>query len=453
MRRRSLTGFVAAAVVAAVLGAGTLFTLAVGARPLRTVSPPAVSTSSVSTSSVSTSSASTDAVVSGEVGQTPVYAYFYQWFTPSSWRRAKVDYPLRGRYSSDDVAVLREQVREARTVGISGFLTSWKDTPALDRRLDRLIRVAQQWNFDVGVVYEALDFSRRPLPVATVESGMRYLVARWGQSISSRYYGRPVIIWTGTDQYTREDVQQVRDALGTSVRLLAAAKSVSGYERIADLVDGEAYYWSSADPTSPATSAKLAQMSAAVHAHHGIWIAPAPSGFDGTTLGHTRVIARNGGATLRTSLDDAYASKPDAVAVISWNEWSENTYIEPGSRYGSQELTALQDYLAQHHRLPAAAEANSAVDRSMGWSGLRASGVLAAGCVLGGVALVWRTRATRPRRRIVRHRARRRPVLRIRRLLTWGQSDKHVARRAHPPSTRAVARIADSTAGSDASRT
>lgn len=320
----------------------------------------------------------------------PIYAYFYQWYSTSSWDRAKADYPLAGRYSSDDTAVIRTQVRQARAAGIDGFLTSWKDTPQLDRRLDRLIRVARRWHFDLGVVYEALDFDRRPLPIATVAKDMTMLVRTRARQLTSAYYGRPVIIWTGTDEYTRADVQYVRDALGGRALLLAASKQPAGYERIADLVDGEAYYWSSADPASPSAAAKLAQMGAAVHAHGGIWIAPATSGFDGRTLAHTRVIPRAGGDTLRRSLADAFASRPDGVGVISWNEWSENTYIEPGQRYGDEEIRALTGYLSAHKVVLPTRSARS------GSPGLRAALLLSAGSVLAAV-VIWLVLARKSR--------------------------------------------------------
>ena len=32
----------------------------------------------------------------------PLFAYYYIWFNAGSWNRAKTDYPLLGRYSSDD---------------------------------------------------------------------------------------------------------------------------------------------------------------------------------------------------------------------------------------------------------------------------------------------------------------------------------------------------------------
>jgi hypothetical protein len=319
--------------------------------------------------------------------QVPVYAYFYQWYTPSSWNRAKADYPLAGRYSSDDLGVLRRQVREARSAGIDGFLTSWKSTTSLNRRLDLLVDVAHEQGLRLGVVYEALDFQRHPLPISTVRHDMTYLVARWGSSLTSARFPKPVIIWTGEDQYSLADIASVRQALGTKAYLLAAAKNVTEYQRVAPYVDGDAYYWSSANPASVSTVNKLIAMGAAVHADHGIWIAPATSGYDGRTLGHTRVIDRAGGQTLVRSLNDAYASRPDAVGIISWNEWSENTYIEPGQRYGAQELTVLQRYLRGSGGSAVAADATVRRPNSGRWTGLDALLALASSCMITVVAL------------------------------------------------------------------
>jgi hypothetical protein len=329
----------------------------------------------------------------------PVYAYFYQWFTASSWDRAKVDFPLAGRYSSDDVTVLRSQVRQAQAAGIDGFITSWKNNAPLNRRLDLLVQVAHDTNLDLGVVYQALDFNRNPLPIATVRADMVLLVNRWGAQLKSRYYGRPVIIWTGTDKFSVADIRSVRLALGDRALLLASAKTVQGYERIADLVDGEAYYWSSADPTSAQTSAKLHSFADAVHTHQGLWFAPAAPGYDGTTLGGTRVIDRADGTTLQHSLDNAFAASPDAVAVISWNEWSENTYIEPSERQGDRELKVLQQYLSA--RSPGAQGATAEPDSSEGaasggWTGRQATEVLAVLCVAAVVLLPLIRRRPRP---------------------------------------------------------
>jgi hypothetical protein len=328
----------------------------------------------------------------------PVFAYFYQWFNPSSWDRAKQDLPLAGKYSSDDPHVLRDQIEAARAAGIDGFLTSWKSTATLNRRLDLLISVARSEQLDLGVVYEALDFSRRPLPVETVKHDMLYLVTSRSAGLKSTYYGRPVIIWTGTDQYSAADVRSVRAAIGDRAYLLAASKQVADYERIADTVDGEAYYWSSADPDNPATPAKLEAMGKAVHAHGGLWIAPAASGYDGRTLGGSRVIDRKDGQTLVHSLSNALATSPDCVGLISWNEWSENTYIEPGHKYGDQEITVLRNYLLQ--RASGAPVRGSGADSSEGessstWTGARAALTLVVFTAAGALVLLAKERRKR----------------------------------------------------------
>jgi hypothetical protein len=357
--------------------------------------PAAPAARSASATTTGTAGAASTAAPPSHV---PVFAYFYQWFNPSSWDRAKQDLPLTGKYSSDDPHVLRDQVEAARSAGIDGFLTSWKSTDTLNRRLDLLISVARSESLDLGVVYEALDFSRRPLPVETVEHDMVYLVTSRSAGLKSTYYGRPVIIWTGTDQYSAADVRSVRAAIGDRAYVLAASKQVADYERIADIVDGEAYYWSSANPDNPATSAKLEAMGKAVHAHGGLWIAPAASGYDGRTLGGSRVIDRKDGQTLVHSLSNAFATSPDCVGLISWNEWSENTYIEPGHKYGDKEITVLRNYLLQ--RASGAPVRGSGGDSSEGessstWTGARAALTLVVFTAAGALVLLAKERRKR----------------------------------------------------------
>ena len=80
----------------------------------------------------------------------PVLAYYYIWYNPESWNRAKIDYPLLGRYSSDDTRVLEQHVKWAQYAGIDGFIVSWKHTPALDARLRKLVAIADRLNFKRG---------------------------------------------------------------------------------------------------------------------------------------------------------------------------------------------------------------------------------------------------------------------------------------------------------------
>jgi hypothetical protein len=276
----------------------------------------------------------------------PVLAYYYIWFDRASWNRAKTDYPALGRYSSDDPAVMRTHVRLAKAAGIDGFIVSWKRTPTLDRRLAALARIAAEERFKLAVIYQGLDFSRHPLPVDKVQADLTWFVKRYAASPVFRVFDRPLVIWSGTWEFPVDKVASVAGAVRPRALLLASERNPAGYRRLAGLVDGDAYYWSSVDPAVDRNhAAKLAEMAAAVHGRDGLWIAPAAPGVDARLIGGHRVVRRDGGAMLRAQLQTALGSSPDAVGLISWNEFSENSHVEPSLAHGSEALDVLGELL------------------------------------------------------------------------------------------------------------
>jgi hypothetical protein len=281
----------------------------------------------------------------------PLLAYYYIWFDTRSWDRAKDDVPELGRYSSDDPAVMARHVEWARRAGIDGFIVSWKSTPTLNRRLEQLSRIASANRFKLVLIYEGLDFHRNPLPVETVARDLAEAADRYTRAPAFRLFDRPLVIWSGTWRFSRSEVAQVVRPLRDRLLILASEKDPEGVRRLAGLVDGDAYYWSSADPlTTPGYREKLTAMERTVHGQGGHWIAPAAPGFDARKVGGTKVVDRRDGATLVESLRTAMASSPDAVGLISWNEFSESSHVEPSRRYGRRYL----DVLASVARPPAA---------------------------------------------------------------------------------------------------
>jgi hypothetical protein len=272
----------------------------------------------------------------------PVVAYYYIWFDRNSWSRAKTDLPKLGPYSSDDAVVMRQHVRSAKRAGIEGFLVSWKHTPTLDRRLRQLVDIAEREEFGLGIVYQGLDFHREPLPVDRVAADLDFFAASFAARVPFTFFGRPLIVWSGTWRFSPEDITRVTGSRRRTLAILASERNVEGYARIADSVDGDAYYWSSVNPsTYPGYVEKLTDLGRDVHRHGGLWIAPAAPGFDARAIGGTSKVARKGAQTLLYQVDAALASSPDALAIISWNEFSENSHIEPSVRYGSTALNAV----------------------------------------------------------------------------------------------------------------
>lgn len=273
---------------------------------------------------------------------TPILAYYYIWFDPQSWNRAKTDYPILGRYSSDDVDVMRQHVQWAKAAGIDGFIVSWKSTDKLNRRLDQLVRIAAEENFKLAIIYEGLDFSRNPLPPDQVGVDLDYFTQHYASNPVFHLFQKPLVIWSGTWEYSLDEISGVTQTRRNDLLILASEKNVDGYQRLANVVDGDAYYWSSVNPDShPSYLDKLTSMGDAVHTKGGVWIAPAAPGFDARLVGGTSVVDRKAGETLKTELNAALQSQPDAIGLISWNEFSENSHIEPSHNYGDLYLKVL----------------------------------------------------------------------------------------------------------------
>lgn len=279
----------------------------------------------------------------------PILAYYYIWFDEGSWNRAKTDYPLLGRYSSDDKEVMLQHIRWAKAAGIDGFIVSWKGTDLLNRRLEMLADLSEQENFKLVVIYQGLDFERDPLPISRIANDFTLFIERFAWRPAFSLFTKPVIIWSGTWMFSEEEISQVTTGRRELLYVLASERNLGRYDDLKKFIDGNAYYWSSVNPdTFPGYLEKLAKMSAAVHDDGGLWIAPAAPGFDARLIGGTTVVERKDGDTFRIQLNTAMSSSPDAIGIISWNEFSENTHIEPSESYRSRYL----EVLSQINQLP-----------------------------------------------------------------------------------------------------
>ncbi|MBY8870450.1 hypothetical protein K7640_01165 [Micromonospora sp. PLK6-60] len=325
----------------------------------------------------------------------PLFAFYYIWFNPTSWHRAKTDYPLLGRYSSDDTEIMRRHVRMAKAAGIDGFLVSWKHTPQLDGRLAKLVEVAREQDFRLGIVYQGIDFARKPLPLATVSRDLDLFASRYADDPVFAVFDRPLVVWNGSDRFSTAQVGTATAPARRRLLVLGTAKSVAAAQRFGAVLDGQAYYWSSADPLRDQVREKLTAMAQAVHQRGGLWIAPVAPGYDARAIGGRRVIERRDGATLRASFAAAREAQPDALGVISWNEFTENTYVEPSEQLGGTYLETLAELRGVSFDYDPRTDSGQPHDRPWGlpaWAALAGTA-----CVALGMPLVFALRRRRPR--------------------------------------------------------
>jgi hypothetical protein len=293
-----------------------------------------------------TASASPSASATGP-SQAPVFAYYYMWMQGAYWSTNKLDHPEQpfpGNYNSADPAVINWQIEQAKAAGITGFIVSWKNNATYRTILPEVESAAGKDNFKLAIEYETLGASKHALPVAEISADLHYFVANYASDPAwFRVNGKPLTMIDDSNDYTTSQLAAITAPVRPSLTVLQDVSTVALYNKYAACADGDAYYWSSANPaTNPHAAADLAALGAAVHATGGTWIAPFAPGYNSTAIGGHVIVPRDNGATLRTEYATAARSSPDILGLISWNEWTENTYVEPSVSYGSTYVNVLK---------------------------------------------------------------------------------------------------------------
>ena len=286
----------------------------------------------------------TPAWAAGETHVTPLLAYYSLSYEPDAWGAGNTDIPLLGRYSSDDASVMREQIRVAQKAGIDGFIVNWKNTTKLNARLEQLLETADGEGFKLAINYQGPDAQSKPMAAKKVATDLDYFQRNMTGHAALALFDKPLIIWSGIDTYSAGDVTSVTATRRRRLLILAAVSDLEQYQAISEHVDGNAYYWSSPNPEADGDYAgRLVAFGKAVHAGSGLWVAPVAPGFGSPGAGADRVVDRKDGATLVKELNAATASGPDAIGLISWNVFKDNTQVEPSARYGTHYLDVLAE--------------------------------------------------------------------------------------------------------------
>jgi hypothetical protein len=175
-----------------------------------------------------------------------------------------------------------------------------------------------------------------------VTADLLYFASRYGMDAAFRngYSTKPIVMWLNSRKYSANTVKAVSEAVRPYVYLLGDETATS-WPRDSQYLDGTSYYWSTQDPWNNARAGSaVSQLAVQVHADGKRWFAPFIAGYNKQLMGGT-CVERRGTQTLSELWRVNGASNPDGWFGISWNEFVENTYLEPSKRYGSTYLDAL----------------------------------------------------------------------------------------------------------------
>jgi hypothetical protein len=324
------------------------------------------------------------------VGPGPVvYLHYYIWWTANHWRdklgpsypltsnplplpgsigpdgcnprpsysgATIVDIPSEGLYDQSLAATYDRHIQLASDAGVRGFLVDWIGLGATDQtpsssdengRLDLLISRVDLFNahrahpFLLGLAFAARGNFQRAS--GDIVADLSYFNHRYGHdpAFRNQFSAKPIVMWMDSRKFSETTVQQVSDAVRSNLYLLGDETATS-WGRDGRYLDGSSYYWSTENPyaNSSAGSSILA-LGSSIHNAQKRWFAPFIAGYNKQLLGG-KCVPRQNTRTLAAIWQMNARSSPDGWFGISWNEFVENTYLEPTQAFGTSYLDALK---------------------------------------------------------------------------------------------------------------
>lgn len=335
----------------------------------------------------------------------PFFAHYYLWWDAQHWRaklgdaypysQAQLPLPAElgadectatsayqhnqlldipalplGLYSQDDAPVLDAHIQQAADAGLAGFVVSWSgngqadqtiSSTAFNRRLDSLIRQVSQYNaahsppFHLILGYQGLNNDRAPRPVDWIRNDLRYFLAAYQHSPVFQipdYHNKIVIMLLDSRKFAVDDIAKVSSIFGSQrngVDFIGDEHGEKEWNRgVGTYFDGDGWYWSDENPYANRSAFKsIASLADTLRSQQKLWFSPLSGGYNKSNFDvGGSCIPRRSGETLKLVYQGNKASNPDGWMYISWNEFFENTYIEPSVRHGRYYLDVLKSIIA-----------------------------------------------------------------------------------------------------------
>jgi hypothetical protein len=265
-----------------------------------------------------------------------------------------VNSPLYPNASAEDPAYVGHAIDQARSAGVSGFTVTWQ--PYLEKAVDAYMQEAAKrpgWRTAIQLNTRLANTSRSsavPADPAVMASDIVHVLGRHSSADLVRTAdGRPVVFAYQAGSLTVDGWRQVMGATAAAGRPVAIMGGNVAPEYL-DVVDGYFVYNSLQYSDLPAAYRVASERTRTHHlvrptSARKIWAATVTPGMH--DWDHERIIDRQDGARYRDQWAAARSSAADWVYIVSWNEYGEDTVIEPSVRWGSQYLDLTRELVGR----------------------------------------------------------------------------------------------------------
>ncbi len=271
--------------------------------------------------------------------------------------------PKLNLYTQDDPAILAIQINEAANAGLSGFIVSWSgsglttqtlSSTVFNKRLAALVSAVNDFNnshqqkFHLMIGYEGLNNARNPRPNESIKNDWQYFINNYETNSAfqlPQYSTKPIFMFLDSRKFSVSDISAITTPYRNSLFILGDEHGITEWNRgVSSYFDGDGWYFSSQNPYTNAFSfTELKTLSNLLKSQGKLWFSPLSAGYNKSNFNlKGGCVPRKGGQTLLLNYNGNKASNPDGWMYISWNEFLENTYIEPSVLYGNSYLQTLQ---------------------------------------------------------------------------------------------------------------
>jgi Glycosyl hydrolase family 99 len=279
-----------------------------------------------------------------------VMAFYYPWFQHPTWDSDRLqDRPLF-LYSAEQPDEVAHSVRDARNAGLDAIIVSWRgDTDWNDRRLRFILDQARVVGLRVSILVETMlatdgpDGTVKPLSAAKMRAWLEKAYDALAQHPSFlRVGGRPAVFVYVADSFAASDWSAIVESLRSSRRNLFLMADTSN-PALLEFFDGAFTYATAGIAPSDLRSFDRRQtlqtqtynlLAGGARRASAATVMP---GYDDTFLSEretTMRVDRANGAVYDRQWEAALAAEPDWILVSTWNEFWENSHIEPSVRFG-----------------------------------------------------------------------------------------------------------------------
>jgi hypothetical protein len=276
------------------------------------------------------------------------WALYYPWYEISRWDSKELKDKPQYPYDSTDPSAIKRQITQAQSAGIDGFISSWWGPGSkTDRNMAIVLDVAKQNNFYIGMFLETNSIIKArnknwTLVEDDLVTWLEYYVTKHGaHPATMKVDGKPLIVPWVTCTVPVETWRNVRSrmkARNVHATMIADCRDPQYFDVFDGALGNDAktgrivrYYALLADSPSPK-----------------IWMSSAMPGYDERLIEgriNPRYYDREDGQYFKRELNTALEASPHWLRLYTWNEYPENTYIEPSKNFGDKYLKIAADYV------------------------------------------------------------------------------------------------------------